>query len=85
MLVTGKSPTHGSAIWSPPSAGVFAGGRGTLGEARAVRMLTRAAASKEQDSVPSSGQPLPNPFHPREEPWDDGKASAGPSVCHMTG
>lgn len=32
-FVSGKSPSHGDAIWSPPSVRVSAAGRGTPGEA----------------------------------------------------
>lgn len=43
-FVSAKSPSHGSAIWSPPGVRVSAAGRETPGEAQAVRMLTRAGS-----------------------------------------
>lgn len=43
-FVSGKSPSHGNAIWSPPGVRVSAAGRETPGEALAVRMLTRAGS-----------------------------------------
>lgn len=43
-FVSGKSPSHGSAIWSPPRVRVSAAGRETPGEAQAVRILTRAGS-----------------------------------------
>lgn len=43
-FVSGKSPSHGNAIWLPPSTEVSAAGREAPGEAQAVRMLTRAGS-----------------------------------------